>query len=33
LIEDWTPLRRLPAFRRLEADTKKALNQLTVAPK
>jgi hypothetical protein len=30
LIEDWTPLRQLPAFRQLEADTRKALRGLTV---
>jgi hypothetical protein len=30
LIEDWTPLRQLPAFRQLEADTRKALRGLNV---
>lgn len=30
LIEDWTPLRRLPAFRRLEAETREALRGLNV---
>ena len=28
LIEDWTPLRTLPAFRRLESDTRRALESL-----
>jgi hypothetical protein len=28
LIEDWTPLRRLSAFKQLEVDTKKALRGL-----
>jgi len=30
LIEDWTPLRQLPAFRQLEADTREALIGLDV---
>lgn len=30
LIEDWTPLRQLPAFRQLEADTRNALRKLKV---
>jgi hypothetical protein len=28
LIEDWSPLRRLPAFVRLESDTRNALSEL-----
>jgi len=31
LIQDWTPLRQLPAFRQLEADTRKALRGLKVS--
>lgn len=30
LITDWTPLRTLTAFARLEADTRRALEQLGV---
>jgi len=33
LIKDWTPLRQLPAFTRLEADTRTALGQLKVTLK
>lgn len=28
LVEDWSPLRQLPAFQRLESDTRAALTQL-----
>lgn len=28
LVEDWAPLRALPAFRRLEEDTRAALTEL-----
>lgn len=31
LIEDWRPLRELPAFRRLETDTRVALTRLGVS--
>jgi hypothetical protein len=31
LIEDWSPLRQLSAFRQLEADTRNALRRLDVA--
>ncbi len=30
LVEDWSPLRALPAFRRVEADTRAALDRLGV---
>ncbi len=30
LVEDWSPLRQLPAFQRLEADTRLALERLGV---